>query len=83
MAANLMERLGIERQERVQSSQKVIVAGSHSIMQALPLSVEPLQAAMDVLRKDSTISVAMLRRMFNIPYGVAARLKREAKRDGA
>lgn len=78
-----MERLGIERQERVQLPQNVIVAGSHAIIEALPVSVEPLQAAIDALREDSTISIAMLRRMFNIPYGVAARLKREAKRDGA
>lgn len=83
MAANLMERLGIKRQERVESPQNVIVANYYATREALPVIVEPLQAAIDVLREDSTISISMLRRMFNIPYGVAARLKREAKRNGA
>lgn len=87
MAANLMERLGIERQERIQAAPRARdfqSVANHMIRSQTDVldAVNPLQAAIDALRKDKNLSVAMVRRMFNIPYGVAARLKREAKRDG-
>ena len=85
MAANLMERLGIERQERIQNVAARTIDPGYAVYTGQPVAekMNPLQAAREAFQKDKSLSVAMVRRMFNIPYGVAARLKREAQRDGS